>query len=86
MKEYCSFDTKFGIMDEKILSQFSDKVIAKNDVRVVYYQFFFSINGTHFEFFMRSGSPIPPDYLLLGSAPNLGPLISRWEINKFENC
>jgi hypothetical protein len=22
----------------------------------------------------------------LDSAPNLGPLISRWEINKFENC
>jgi hypothetical protein len=29
---------------------------------------------------------IPPDHLLLDSAPNLGPLISRWEINKFENC
>jgi hypothetical protein len=27
-----------------------------------------------------------PDHLLLDSAPNLGPLISRWEINKFENC
>ncbi len=26
-----------------------------------------------------------PDHLLLDSAPNLGPLISRWEINKFEN-
>ncbi len=25
-------------------------------------------------------------YLLLDSAPNLGPLISRWEINRFENC
>jgi hypothetical protein len=24
--------------------------------------------------------------VLLDSAPNLGPLISRWEINKFENC
>jgi hypothetical protein len=31
-------------------------------------------------------SVIPPDHLLLDSAPNLGPLISRWEINKFENC
>jgi hypothetical protein len=31
-------------------------------------------------------SPVPtPDYLLLDSAPNLGPLIARWEINKFEN-
>ncbi len=27
-----------------------------------------------------------PDHLLLDSAPNLGPLISRWEINKFETC
>jgi hypothetical protein len=27
-----------------------------------------------------------PDHLLLDSAPNLGPLISRSEINKFENC
>jgi hypothetical protein len=26
------------------------------------------------------------DHPLLHSAPNLGPLISRWEINKFENC
>ncbi len=29
---------------------------------------------------------IPPDHLSLDNAPNLGPLISRWEINKFENC
>ncbi len=29
---------------------------------------------------------VPLDHLLLDSAPNLGPLISRWEINKFENC
>ncbi len=27
-----------------------------------------------------------PDHLLLKSVPNLEPLISRWEINKFENC
>ncbi len=27
-----------------------------------------------------------PDHLLMGGAPNFGPLISRWEINKFENC
>jgi hypothetical protein len=29
---------------------------------------------------------ILPDHLSLDRAPNLGPLISRWEINKFENC
>jgi hypothetical protein len=26
-----------------------------------------------------------PNHLLLDSAPNLGPLLSRWEINKFSN-
>ncbi len=29
---------------------------------------------------------IPPNHILLDNAHNLGPLISRWEINKFENC
>jgi hypothetical protein len=29
---------------------------------------------------------VPPDHLFLDSAPNVGPLISRWKINKFENC
>jgi hypothetical protein len=29
---------------------------------------------------------IPPIHLSLDSAPDLGTLISRWEINKFENC
>jgi hypothetical protein len=29
---------------------------------------------------------VVPDQLSLDSAPNLGPLISRWEINKFDNC
>jgi hypothetical protein len=29
---------------------------------------------------------LPYYHLLLDSAPNLGLLISRWEINKFENC
>ncbi len=28
---------------------------------------------------------VPPGHLLLNSAPNLGPLIYRWVINKFEN-
>ncbi len=30
--------------------------------------------------------PLPPDHLWLDNAPNLGPLIYRLEINKFENC
>ncbi len=29
---------------------------------------------------------VSPDHLILDSARNLGPLISRLEINKFENC
>ncbi len=29
---------------------------------------------------------LPPDHLLLDSAPNIGPLISRWELDKFKNC
>ncbi len=29
---------------------------------------------------------LPPDHLWLDSAPDLGPLISRWDIDKFENC
>jgi hypothetical protein len=31
-------------------------------------------------------SRVPLDHPILGLSPNLGPLISRWEINKFENC
>jgi hypothetical protein len=26
------------------------------------------------------------DHLLLDSAPNIGPLISHWELDKFKNC
>jgi hypothetical protein len=29
---------------------------------------------------------VPPINLLLDCAPNLGPLVSRWEIKKIENC
>jgi hypothetical protein len=29
---------------------------------------------------------IPLNRLLLDNAPNLGPLISRWELDKFKNC
>ncbi len=31
-------------------------------------------------------SNLPHDHLLLDSVPNIGPLISRWELNKFKNC
>jgi hypothetical protein len=27
-----------------------------------------------------------PDHLLLDRSPNIGPLISRWELDKFKNC
>jgi hypothetical protein len=29
---------------------------------------------------------LPPDHLLLDTAPNLGPLISRWKLHKLKNC
>jgi hypothetical protein len=35
---------------------------------------------------MQNNKWLPPDHLLFDSAPNFGPLISRWEMNKFENC
>jgi hypothetical protein len=28
---------------------------------------------------------VPPDHLLLDSAPTIGPLVSRWELDKFKN-
>ncbi len=28
---------------------------------------------------------IPPDHLLLDRSPNIGPLLSRWELDKFKN-
>ncbi len=33
----------------------------------------------------RSYSIYPPDHLFLDSAPNIGPFISRWELEKFKN-
>jgi hypothetical protein len=30
-------------------------------------------------------SVLPPDHLLLDRSPNIGPLISRWELDKFKN-
>jgi hypothetical protein len=29
---------------------------------------------------------VPPDHLLLDRSPNIGPLISCWELDKFKNC
>jgi hypothetical protein len=29
---------------------------------------------------------VPPDHLLLDRSPNIGPLLSPWELEKFENC
>ncbi len=29
---------------------------------------------------------VPSDHLLLERSPNIGPLISRWELDKFKNC
>ncbi len=46
---------------------------------------FYSINS-HIRQLRWMSEELPPDHLLLDSAPILGPLISRWEINKFKNC
>jgi hypothetical protein len=29
---------------------------------------------------------LPLDHILLDRSPNIGPLISRWELDKFKNC
>jgi hypothetical protein len=29
---------------------------------------------------------LPSEHLFLDSAPNIGPLICRWELDKFKNC
>jgi hypothetical protein len=29
---------------------------------------------------------VPPDHLILDRSPNIGPPISRWELDKFKNC
>jgi hypothetical protein len=29
---------------------------------------------------------VPPDHLLLDSVPDIGPIISRWELEKFKDC
>ncbi len=34
----------------------------------------------------KKNSHNTPDHLILDSAPNIGPLISRWELEKFKNC
>jgi hypothetical protein len=33
-----------------------------------------------------ANSQVPHNHLLLDSAPNIGPLISRWELDKFKIC
>ncbi len=44
-------------------------------------------NGIFKCFSWLNGSLLgPPHHLLLDSAPNLGPLISRWELDKFKDC
>jgi hypothetical protein len=48
---------------------------------VVWYPFFILLFSTYIQELYR----VPPDHLLLDSSPNLGPLITRWEINKFTN-
>ncbi len=37
-------------------------------------------------YFQTKTSQLPPNHLLLDRSPNIGPLISRWELDKFKNC
>jgi hypothetical protein len=39
-----------------------------------------------FQTYLMAPTSLLPDHLLLDNAPNIGPLISRWELDKFKNC
>jgi hypothetical protein len=47
---------------------------------------FTDIGGVCMPFLNPNFTLVPSDHLLLDCAPNLGPLISCWRINYFENC
>ncbi len=55
-------------------------------ISLIHYLSVIFICPSFYIFLTSCGHDIPPDHLLLDSAPNLGPLISCWEIYKFENC
>jgi hypothetical protein len=38
------------------------------------------------EGFAYHTAKVPTDHVLLDIAPNIGPLISHWELGKFKNC
>ncbi len=67
-----TMDTK---IDQRIFASVNRPCLALSDDTGV---ILFVING--------GSARLPPDHLLLDRSPNLGPHISRWEINKFENC
>ncbi len=47
---------------------------------------FSSSNSTQSKASFATTARIPPDQLLLDRSLNIGPLISRWELDKFKNC
>ncbi len=47
------------------------------------YHSVFVLNVDHFA---RWRVKVPSDYILLDWSPNIGPLASRWELDKFKNC
>jgi hypothetical protein len=51
--------------------------------KTTYHHVFANYFSKRFEAILMA---VPPDHLLLNSVTNFGPLISRWEINRFKNC
>jgi tetratricopeptide (TPR) repeat protein len=61
-----------------------------NPVRFLPFLFFFPFQNLYLyprpSETLHNTARIPPDHLLLDRSPNIGPLLSRWELNKFKNC
>jgi hypothetical protein len=73
--------TKAGELEAKF-DRFKMEELLK---RRFFYVQSFSIYGGNL-WIRIINTKIPLNHLFLDSAPNPGPLISLWEINKFQNC
>ncbi len=91
MPSYVTWDgvnnSRSDTSTEKLQKGWKIKLAAENAARppLVYDVVFCVLNLDRTPYFIHAWY-LPPDHLLLDSAPNLEPLISRWKINKFENC
>jgi hypothetical protein len=79
LSQYC--DANF---DSFSASHFAFSNVLSISFHIFSAYFFFAFFRTYYNFLVHQ--TVLPDHLSLDSAPNLGPLISHWEINKFENC